>query len=82
MVLLFEVKTDAWRDRVVDAVWRFSSAHLLREEEYRHIPGLMSLRRFAGIGPPVSVVGVAEADELRRIETSRPMRQTEREEIR
>lgn len=56
MVLLFEVKTDAWRDQVVDAVWGFFSAHLLREEEYRHIPGVISLRRFPGIGPMLALL--------------------------
>ncbi len=82
MVLLFEVKTDARRDRVVDAVWRFFSARLLREEEYRHIPGLISLRRFAGIGPMLALLVSRKPDERSHIETSQTTMGADREEIR
>lgn len=56
MVLLFEIETDAWRDRLIQPVWHFFSAHLLREEEYRSLPGLVSIECFAGVGPTVALV--------------------------
>ncbi|MFO7916489.1 MAG: class I SAM-dependent methyltransferase [Anaerolineae bacterium] len=56
MVLLFEVKTSAWCDLLIDRVWHFFSAHLLREDEYRHIPGLLSVRQFHSLGPTLALL--------------------------
>ena len=71
MVLLFEVETNAWRDRLIDPVWRFFSAHLFHEEEYRHIPGVISLRRIPGIGPTLALLVSRRSEKPDRAEISR-----------
>lgn len=56
MVLLFEVASHTWRDRLLEPTWRGFSARLLRDDEYRRFPGLVSLQRLAGPLAAVAVV--------------------------
>ncbi|MBI4491642.1 MAG: methyltransferase domain-containing protein [Chloroflexi bacterium] len=56
VLLLFEVESETWRTRLLEPVWRFFSAHLLRQAEYRRFPGLVSAQRFAG---PLTTAAVA-----------------------
>jgi len=76
MVLLFEIETDAWRDRLLQPVWRFFSAHLLPEEEYRCIPGLVSLDYFTSLGPTLALVVSRKPKGSPHGETSRASEET------
>jgi SAM-dependent methyltransferase len=55
MVLFFEIWNGTWRSRVTEPLWRFFSAHLVREEEHRHFPGLVSMTRFGGLWTQVAL---------------------------
>jgi len=56
MVLFFEVWDDTWRSRVTEPVWRFFTAHLLREEEYYYFPGVASVDCFRGLWTSVGLL--------------------------
>jgi SAM-dependent methyltransferase len=59
LVLFFEVDGRSARDWPLERLWRFFSAPLVREEEARNWTGLVSLRRFPGLGPDVALAMVA-----------------------
>lgn len=56
IVLLFEIRSKSWQSSVVDWVWGFFSARLVREEEYKHFPGTVSIDRFPIAGAPVVLI--------------------------
>jgi SAM-dependent methyltransferase len=55
LVVLFELDGDGPRAAALRRVWRFFSVRLVPEREARTWPGLLSLRRFGGLGPDVAV---------------------------
>ncbi|MBE0429024.1 MAG: class I SAM-dependent methyltransferase [Thermoleophilia bacterium] len=56
MLLLFETRSKSWQGSVADWAWGFFSTHLVREEEYRHFPGIISIEHFHLAGaPPVLI---------------------------
>lgn len=48
MVLLFEAEADTWLSRLIDSIYPFFSASLVRDEEVQRMPGIRSDRRFSG----------------------------------
>jgi SAM-dependent methyltransferase len=48
LVLLFEVEAGSWLSRLVDRVYPFFSARLVRNKEVRQFPGVQRDRRFSG----------------------------------
>ena len=48
MVLLLEAKTDSWWSRLLNWVYPVIGAHLVREDDIRRFPGVVSVERYAG----------------------------------
>lgn len=61
VVLFFELDGAGSRAWAVRRLWRLFGVHLVPEREARSWPGLISLRRFGGLGPEVAVA-VLEAE--------------------
>jgi len=53
LVLLFEADGDSWRERALRRAWQFFGARLVPEIDYATWPGVISIRRFAGLSPSV-----------------------------
>jgi len=61
LVLFFELDTRSVRKRPLRRLWRFFGVRLVPESEAWSWPGIVSLRRFPGLGPDVALaVLVAE----------------------
>lgn len=63
LVLFFELDGTGPRAWAMRRLWRCFPADLIREEEARAWPGLVSLRRFRGLGPDVALAVVAAPPE-------------------
>lgn len=59
LVLFFELDGAGPRAWAMRTVWRFFAARLIHEDEARAWPGLVSLRRFRGLGPDVALAVIA-----------------------
>lgn len=59
LILFFELDTSSLREWPLQKLWRFFGVRLVSEREARSWPGIVSLRRFVGLGPDVALVVLA-----------------------
>ncbi len=59
LVIFFELDGNGLRAWVLRGLWRWFGVRLIPEREVKAWPGLVSLRRFEGLGPDVAVAVIA-----------------------